>query len=263
MTVGFLPGALAAFTLVLLAVGISYSQRLGLGRDITVASIRAAAQLGLVGFIFLWIFESGYALAGAWLWVLFMVANASRIVAKRARFDIPRLSATTVSAVSASAGLSLIVTFGFGVIDFTPVSLVVIAGITIGNAVPAAVLAAKQSVHLCRDRHADLESLLALGFDQRQVVRFMAPQAAKMAITPQIERTKVVGLIALPGAMTGLLLAGVGPLEAVGVQVLVMFLVLATVSVCVMSVTTTVVRGAITADSRPAPWTVISQDSVI
>ncbi len=259
MDIGFVPGALAALSLVFLTVAVSIWLGIGLGKEILVASARASIQLIVVGFIFLTIFDSEFALLGASLWVVFMVVNASRVVGRRAQFDIPRLVATTSLAVAGSAGLSLLVTFGFGVLEFTPVSLVVVAGITIGNAVPAAVLAAKQSVHLCRDRHADLEAVLAIGFNRKQVVRFMVPRAARMAITPQIERTKVVGLIALPGAMTGLLLAGVGPLEAVGVQLLVMFLVLATVSVSVMSVSTAVVRGALTADSRPAAWTVISE----
>ena len=120
-------------------------------------------------------------------------------------------------------------TFGFGVLPYEPVSaVVVIAGITIGNAVPSAVLAVDQAVGLCRDRIGEIEAALALGLSRRQVVRFVAPRAARSALIPQVERTKVVGLIALPGAMTGLLLAGVDPVDAVVIQILVMYLVLGT-----------------------------------
>ena len=72
---------------------------------------------------------------------------------------------------------------------------------------------------------------------------------------PQIERTKVVGLIALPGAMTGLLLAGVDPVDAVVIQLIVMYLILGAAAVCVVSVVAAVSRAAVTADLRAAPWT--------
>ena len=64
----------------------------------------------------------------------------------------------------------------------------------------------------------------------------MAPQIIKTAITTQIERTKVVGLIALPGAMTGLLLAGIEPMDAVLIQLIVMYMILGSVTatVCIL-----------------------------
>ena len=136
----------------------------------------------------------------------------------------------------------------------------VVAGITIGNAVPSAVLGVNQSVGLCRDRVGDLEALLSLGIDRQQIVRFMAPRAAKSSLIPQVERTKVVGLIALPGAMTGLLLAGVDPVEAVVIQLLVMYLVLGTAAVCVVSIVTAVTRAAVTDELLIAGWVRHQQD---
>ena len=61
-------------------------------------------------------------------------------------------------------------------------------------------------------------------------VRFLAPQISLTALSTQIERTKVVGLIALPGVMTGLLLAGAKPLDAVLVQLIVMYMILGSVT---------------------------------
>ena len=64
-----------------------------------------------------------------------------------------------------------------------------------------------------------------------------------MALVPQIERTNIVGLIALPGAMTGLLLAGVAPLDAVLIQLVVMYLVLGAVSTAVVITVVAGLRG--------------------
>ena len=153
-----------------------------------------------------------------------------------------------------STALSIAVVFGFGVIDFEPVALVVIAGITIGNAVPITVLGANQAMSVARTGVGQLEATLSLGFERWDAVRFLAPTAARAALIPQIERTRVVGLIALPGAMTGLLLGGVDPIDAVVIQLLVMYLVLGSAAVCVVTIVTAVLRAAVTTDLRPADW---------
>lgn len=245
---------LASLSLVLLAMGLAWWLGLRIERSLIEASLRAAAQLFAVGFILLFIFEATGAIYWAWLWVAVMVGIASTVVVRRAKHRIDGLALVTTGAVLGSALISLAVSFGFEVIAYDPVSLVVIAGITIGNAVPSAVLGVNQSVDLNRERKGELEALLSLGFERRQIVRFMAPRAARSSIIPQVERTKVVGLIALPGAMTGLLLAGVEPVEAVAVQLLVMYLVLGTAALCVVATVTAISRGAVTSDLLVADW---------
>jgi len=72
----------------------------------------------------------------------------------------------------------------------------------------------------------------------------------RTAITPQIESTRAVGLIFLPGAMTGLILAGVDPLDAVLVQMVVMYLILGSVTVVATVVALSGVRRLFTPDQR-------------
>jgi putative ABC transport system permease protein len=248
------PVVLASLVLVLLATGLAAWLGLRIERQLIGASVRAAVQLIGVGFVFVLIFESGRSIYWAWLWVGLMTVVAGFVVTRRAKHRIRHLGVAAVGAVLGSALVSIGVVFGFDVIAYHPVSLVVIAGITIGNAVPSAVLAVNQSVELCRDRSGQIDALLSLGLDQRQIVRFLAPWAARSSLIPQVERTKVVGLIALPGAMTGLLLAGVDPFEAVAVQLLVMYLVLGTAALCVVVVVTAVIRGAMTDSLLVADW---------
>ena len=253
------PVVAASLSLVLLALVLGWALGLRIGRDVAVAAARAAAQLLAVGAVLALIFESA---AASWLavaWVAAMVGVATGVVRRRARHRIAWLTPVTGAVVLTSAAISLAVTFGLGVLPYEPASVVVIAGITIGNAVPSAVLAVDQSVRLCRDRVGEIEAALALGLSRRQIVRFVAPRAARSALIPQVERTKVVGLIALPGAMTGLLLAGVDPLDAVVIQILVMYLVLGTAAVCVAALVGTVAaavtdgRGGASDWARPGP----------
>ncbi len=92
--------------------------------------------------------------------------------------------------------------------------------------------------------------MLALGFSRPQVSKMVGAIVARSALIPQIERTKVVGLIALPGAMTGLLLAGVDPLQAVLIQLVVMYLVLGSVTTSVLLVTLASAGSLLTSDLR-------------
>lgn len=255
-----LPVVLASLSLVLLAIGLAWWLGLRIERRLIEASVRAAAQLLAVGFVFFLIFESTDAIYWAWFWVGVMVVVATVVVVRRARHHINGLAFVTTGAVLGSALISIAVAFGFRVIAYDAVSLVVIAGITIGNAVPSAVLGVNQSVGLNRDRRGELEALLSLGFDRRQIVRFMAPRAARSSLIPQVERTKVVGLIALPGAMTGLLLAGVDPVEAVAVQLLVMYLVLGTAALCVVATVAAITRAAVSAELLVADWVNAADD---
>lgn len=248
-----IPVILAALVLVAIAVFISMRLRVGVERSIVWAAVRATVQLLAVGLLFSIIFESSLAQLWAWLWVVAMVAVAVSVVLRRAP-KVPGIFWPALAAVSGSALLSVIVIFGFGVLEMEPVRVVVVVGITIGNAMPSAVGGVAQTVSLVRTRPGEVEALLALGMRRPHVVRYVAPQSARLALVPHIERTKVVGLIALPGAMTGLLLAGVDPFDAVVLQLLVMLIVLGAVAVSVLSTVLTVAGSAVSPDMTLASW---------
>jgi putative ABC transport system permease protein len=251
-SVTFLEAALS-LTLIVVAVGLSMWRSIGVERSIVWAAFRAAVQLLAVGVILVWILESSIAAVWAWLWVVFMVVVAAETVQRR-RPRIPKMRLVAATAIGGATGISLLIVFGLGVFDIQPVTIVVIAGITIGNTMPGTVLAVDRGVGYLEDHAGQVESLLALGFNGRQTTRFLVAETARTALIPQIERTKVVGLIALPGAMTGLLLAGVDPIDAVLVQLVIMYLVLGSVAVAVLVVTTTLASRSLTADLRLASW---------
>lgn len=244
----------AAVSLIVVALALSLWRHLELEWPLIEASVRAALQLIAVGFLFTVIFDSRGATALAWSWVAVMVAIATLVVHRRAP-TIPGLWPAVLGSVAGSTAVALGLVFGLGVFDHEPVSVVVIAGITIGNVLPAAVLAAQQLVRHFADEYGQVEALLALGLDGPAATRFIGPRAARTALVGQIERTKVVGLIALPGAMTGLLLAGVDPVDAVLVQLIVMYLILGSAAVAVTTIVWVGARRAFTADVRMAEWT--------
>ena len=86
-------------------------------------------------------------------------------------------------------------------------------------------VAAQRLVEATGDRRADIEARLALGLTSADAARPTVRGVLRTAILPQVETTRGLGLIFLPGAMTGLILAGVDPLDAVLTQAALMYLI--------------------------------------
>ena len=240
-----------SLSLVLVAVTLLLSLllKLHIEKSLFVASVRAALQLLAVGLFFTAIFDHKNAELWSWLWVIFMVLLATEIIRRRVP-TVKRLSPVALIAIKTSVAMVASVAFFFEVIEYTPINVVVVSGITIGNIVPSAVLAVQQLNMQLTSRRLEAESLLALGADKSILTRFLAPQIIKTAITTQIERTKVVGLIALPGAMTGLLLAGIEPMDAVLLQLIVMYMILGSVTITVCIIVWFGLKMSLTNDLR-------------
>ncbi len=252
MTIGWVE-VVASSALVVVALGLSVWKGLRTERSIVLAAVRAAAQLLAVGVVFRLIFESTTAMLWAALWVVAMIIVSVETVQRRVR-GIPRVRVGAFLSLGGALAVSLGILFGFGVFELQPVFLVVIAGITLGNTMPSAVLAADTIAMAFSEHPERIEGLLSLGMDPDSVSRFLTPEAVRRALIPQIERTKVVGLIALPGAMTGMLLAGADAFSAVLVQIVIMYLVLGSVAIAVVVVVSVIAVRAFTPDARLQPW---------
>lgn len=238
----------ASLVLVATAVGVSMYLRLGVEKSIIWASVRAAVQLTVVGVLLSLVLDSAWERLLAPVWIVVMVGIAAFVVSRRA--GTASVVPAALLAVGGSTAVALAVVFGFGVLPVEPIVMIVIAGITIGNALPATVVAVDQVVKKLTSERPHVEGLLALGFNARQAARVVVRDSVRVALLPQIERTKIVGLVALPGAMTGLLLAGVDPIDAVIIQLVVMYLVLGSVAVSASLIAVVTASRAFTPDQR-------------
>ncbi|MDQ3974664.1 MAG: iron export ABC transporter permease subunit FetB [Actinomycetota bacterium] len=216
-----------ALSLVLVAVAVVLSrwQRLGLQRRMVWASARAIAQLLLVGAALGLVIDPRAPLAWSWLWIAGMTLFAGDVVRRRIR-ELPGVLPLAVAAFAASAAVTLGTLFGLGIFPMEPRTVVPLGGMMIGNSMNATVVAARRILEELRDKRSEVEVRLALGQPSREAARPYLAAALRTALIPQIETTRAVGLVFLPGAMTGLILAGVEPMDAVLVQAVVMFLVL-------------------------------------
>jgi putative ABC transport system permease protein len=181
-----------------------------------------------------------------------MILFAADTVRRRQR-DIPGLFVLALVAFACAAAVTLTVLFGFGAFELDARTLVPLAGLMIGNSMAATVLVARRIVDAFRDQRDELEARLALGMPSSEAARPYVRNALRTALIPQIETTKAVGLVFLPGAMTGLILAGVEPLDAVRVQAAVMYVVLGSAATTTAVIALGATRRLFTRDHRLIP----------
>jgi putative ABC transport system permease protein len=245
-------GLAASLVLIVIVVVLSLVQHLGLERSVVWAATRAMVQLLLVGSALTFIIDPDQPLLYAWLWVLLMVVVAAITVQRRAR-EIPNVIPLAFAGTAASAIVSLGVIFGFHIFPMEARTIVPLAGMMIGNSMSATVVAARRIVGELTDKRAEVEARLALGQPWPVASRPYVREAIRTAVLPTIEQTKVVGLISLPGAMTGLILAGVDPVDAVKIQAAVMYLVLGSVATTASVIGLGLTRRLFTPDHRMVP----------
>ncbi|MEO6987395.1 MAG: iron export ABC transporter permease subunit FetB [Aquihabitans sp.] len=242
-------GVVASLILVFIAIAISRRDRLGLERSIAWAALRAAVQLSVVGLGLALVLSDDAPLAWSWLWVAGMVLVGGITVARRVP-TIAGLFTLTCAALSVAVVVSLSVVFAFGIFPMEPRTIVPVAGMLLGNAIGSTVLAARRTLVELDEHRDEIEVRMSLGQTGAAAMRRHVSEALRTAVTPQIEQTKIVGLVALPGTMTGLLLAGVAPKDAVMVQLAVMFLILGSVAITSVIVGRGVARNMISGDQR-------------
>jgi putative ABC transport system permease protein len=223
-------GVAASGLLVLVAVGISAWAGLRLERDLVSAALRALVQLALLGLVLAAMLAPGQPLALSWLWVAVMIVFAGWTVHRRVP-NVPGLWLLSMAAFTAAAVVTLGVLFGAGVFPVNSTTVVPLAGLMIANSSPATVLLSRRILAVFKDKRLEIEARLALGQPSSEAAEPYLRDALRTALIPQIETTKAVGIVFLPGMMVGLLLAGVAPMDAVQAQLVIMYLVLGSVAV--------------------------------
>ena len=220
--------ALLALSLVAGAIAVSRYQRLDLERDITVAVVRSFVQLAAIGYAINFIFglESlGYVV----LLLAVMVAFASWTSASRGE-GVPRAFSISLVAIGVAAIITLGVLLALQIVPPTARYLIPLGGMVIGNSMNTASLVLGRIRDDVEAHRLNIEAALALGATSRQAISPILKTSLQSAMTPLIDATKTTGVIFLPGAMAGMIIGGADPLEAVRLQIVVLYMLLGSVS---------------------------------
>ena len=240
--------ALLTLGLVAVAFALSLYERLDLEREIAVAVLRSFVQLVAIGYVINFIFglESIGAVA---LLLAGMVIFAAWTSARRAR-DVPRAFGVVALAMGLAAVATLGLLLALGVIPPTARYLIPLGGMVIGNSMNASSLRLTRIRDDLREQRPKVEAALALGATSRQAVSPILKTALQRALIPLIDATKTTGIIFLPGAMVGMIIAGTDPLEAVRLQIVVLYMLLGSVSIAAILVGTLSYRSFFTSSHQ-------------
>ncbi len=218
----------AAFALVLVAALVSRWQTLDLEKQIIVASVRAFVQLIAIGYALTFIFDADNP-AAILLILAIMTAIAGYTAGKRGE-GVPHSGRVALAAISFGTALTLGSLLALNIFEFTAQQIIPIAGMVIGNSMNVCSLVMGRVRDEVNGRSGEIEAALALGANGRQAAHPYLRAALHSGMTPIVDSTKTVGLIQLPGAMTGMILAGASPLEAVQLQIIVMYMLIGAAS---------------------------------
>ena len=218
-------GVVVSLLLVTVAGAVAYRQRLGLTRELVVAATRAAVQLVTAGALLRILFQRP-SLLGPAGWMTAMIVIAGQVAGRRGA-GLSRARVAATGGVAASTVATLVTLLAGRVIAAEARVIVPVGGMIVSSAMLAAGSALRRLDDEVRQSRPAIEARLCLGQSGRQAILPLQRTALRTALIPAIDSTKVVGLISLPGAMTGLILAGISPLTAIRYQIVVMYMQLA------------------------------------
>jgi putative ABC transport system permease protein len=234
----------ASIVLVALAVAVSFWRRAELEQDLAVAVLRSFVQLTAVGYVIQAIFDSD----SLWLVALLlavMVAVGAGTARSRAA-AVPGALAPLVLALTAAAAITLGLVLLLGVFEAEPRYLVPVGGMVIGNSMTAAAVALNRLADEVRGQAHLIEAMLAVGATSRQAAQGLVTRSLRSGMIPLIDSTKTTGIVFFPGTMVGMLVAGAEPIDAVRLQLILLWVLLGSVSLAALLAVSLGYRGFFT-----------------
>ncbi|MGD1862180.1 MAG: iron export ABC transporter permease subunit FetB [Leptolyngbyaceae cyanobacterium] len=222
---GLLQIALASILMVA-AIALVRWQQLGLELTLLNATARSVVQLLAVGYVLSFVFAWSNPLS---VIAMLMVMLAIATVVARNRIDrrLSRLLPILAGSLLTTLFLTMVYTNSVVVRPETwyePRYLIPLSGIVLGNAMTAATIAGDRLVSAIKRNPVEIETHLSLGASPQQAVMAYRREAIKAGLIPTVNAMMVVGIVKLPGIITGQLLSGADPLNAAFYQMLIMFM---------------------------------------
>ena len=228
ISLGVIDLMIAAVLVILLAL-LTEWMKVRLGSQILIAAIRTAVQLLLIGLVLKVLFEN----AGA-LWVallaFFMLSVASYEVMARQQRRFTGWWGYGVGTLSMFLSSFVVTLFALSIILgndpwYSPQYSIPLLGMLLGNTMNGISLSMDRLTQTAWEQRRVIEARLMLGHDHKEAIGELRQNAIRSGMIPIINAMATAGVVSLPGMMTGQILAGAPPVEAVKYQILIMFLI--------------------------------------
>jgi putative ABC transport system permease protein len=218
-----------AALLVLAVAALSWHMQLGLAGRLLIAATRTVVQLLLIGLVLKALFSHVDLLWVAGMAMVMLLAAGREVMARQQR------RFTGWWGFGMGTGAMFVSSFSIAVITLTsvigtqpwyqPQYAIPLLGMLLGNTMSGIALAMDRLTQTAWQQRAIIEQRLMLGATRVQAIAEIRREAMRSGMMPIINGMAAAGLVSLPGMMTGQILAGSPPMEAVKYQILIMFLI--------------------------------------
>lgn len=206
-------------------------------REILTATLRMTVQLFIAGYLLTWVFDRPHfltVLVILMVMLLFAVINSIRRINEHVPAPLRKVMAVSlvIGAVSSLAFFLLVIVQNGSWQE--PRYVIPIAGMIVGNSMTGVALGASRLIQGMDDQRPTIEAALMLGATPRTSARKVVQQAFDAAILPTVNTMVGIGIVSLPGMMTGQILAGQDPNVAIRYQIAIMVSIMAAVAMSVV-----------------------------
>lgn len=212
------------FVFIIIPIVISKSFNLGLEKDTLIAAIRSFVQLLIVGYILQFIFDQE-----SHIFIILMVMliiGAATQNARKKGLEIPGITWKLLLAFVAIEVITQGILIGFKITPPTAQYIIPISGMIVGNAMVLSILFLNRFMSEVKQNENVIELVLCLGGTPKQAIHKQLITSIQSSVIPTIEQQKTIGLVQLPGMMSGQIIGGADPIEAVLFQILIVFMLL-------------------------------------
>ena len=219
-----------SFGIMAVAIALSNWQKLGLEKQLLLATGRSFLQLLALGYLVSTIFDLNHPIPIVIiLGVMLLIATKAtqeRIDHNGKSFFFMILGSLLVSSLfTLSYVFSLIVHLK---VWYSPRYLIPFTGMILGNAMNSAALSGQHLIRSIRQNHREIETYLCLGASPRQAIINYKYESIRISLIPILNQMMVVGGVSLPGMFTGQILGGSDPFNASSYQILILFMIVLT-----------------------------------
>jgi len=234
----------ASLALVAVAIVISRWRSAQLEAEIGIAVLRSFVQLTAAGYVIQFVFDDG----SLWFVVALLAISVGfgTLTARSRAKDVPGATLPILIALTGAAVVTIGLVLLLGVFDATARYLVPVGAMVVGNAMTSSAVALNRLGDEFRQGAAQIEATLALGATARQAALPHLRRSLRSGTIALIDSTKTTGLIFFPGTMVGALLAGADPVDAVRLQLILLWILLGAVAISALVSTTLVFRNFFT-----------------
>ncbi|MFD2615776.1 ABC transporter permease [Terrilactibacillus laevilacticus] len=222
-----------ASSLLIIPIIVSYKQQLDLSKDMIISVLRAIIQLIIVGYILTFVFEARQPIIVITL-VFIILINAALNTRKRVPNAVKHGFWISLFALVISTSITMTILILTGALHFKVNEIIPVSGMVISNAMIAINIGYTNLEKAFTQQRMEIEAKLSLGALPHLASKTQIQDTMKMAVIPTIDSAKTLGIVALPGMMSGLIIAGTPPLEAIRFQIMVTFMLLSATMIATM-----------------------------